>query len=193
MEKYSRTTLPIARGEKILLLGESGSGKTKVLERIYREEGEVWDGNVIFVCSPSRVRDNSPRFVLKKRGRSNSRAMDELSSIMEGREGSSGSESAEVLFSLYETGVIDDGSLLLFDSLDAFMDTTVLSRLYSFIAREAEERDIAIVASISSPLSLRNAEIHLSPHKCFWCSRGEEEEKSEEEIFRMLLSSLEGL
>ena len=78
MENNLITLSPKSNGKIVCIVGKSGAGKTSFLQYLYKREEENGEENVLFIHAPSRIRENYPSFIVRKR-----RNMDEMSDVIQ--------------------------------------------------------------------------------------------------------------
>ena len=193
--------LSLSFDNAVCIVGKGGVGKTKVLEALYKNCELDWNGNVLFIHAPSRLRENYPSFIVNKRR--DTSEMDDILNMLEKEEGikenvSSSKEIIGIIYTFLRNGVINKGSMIIVDSLDSLMDTKDLKLLLSIFATLRIEKDVRLVLCVSSIIGVRAIESTLSKVEFFEVVRGEErieiekEEKSED-VYSFFLSLMEGL
>ena len=193
--------LSLSYDNAVCIVGKGGVGKTKVLETLYRESELDWNGNVLFIHAPSRLRENYPSFIVNKRR--DTSEMDDILNMLEKEEGikenvSSSKEIIGIIYTFLRNGVINKGSMIIVDSLDSLMDTKDLKLLLSIFETLRIEKDVRFVLSVSSIIGVRAIESTLSKVEFFEVVRGEERieiEKKErsEDVYAFFLSLMEDL
>ena len=193
--------LSLSYDNAVCIVGKGGVGKTKVLETLYRESELDWNGNVLFIHAPSRLRENYPSFIVNKRR--DTSEMDDILNMLEKEEGikenvSSSKEIIGIIYTFLRNGVINKGSMIIVDSLDSLMDTKDLKLLLSIFETLRIEKDVRFVLSVSSIIGVRAIESTLSKVEFFEVVRGEERieiEKKEksEDVYSFFLSLMEDL
>ena len=201
MENNLITLSPINNGKIVCIVGKSGAGKTSFLQYLYKREEEKGEGNVLFIHAPSRIRENYPSFIVRKR-----RNMDEMSDIIQRLEKEEGikenvSSSKEILGIIHTfllNGVINKGSMIILDSLDALMDTNDMKTLLSILETMRREKGIRIITSVSTIIGVRAIETYMSDVEFYEIKKGKERvdlERRErsEEVYAFFLRGMEDL
>ena len=193
--------LSLSYGNAVCIVGKGGVGKTKVLETLYRETEIDWNGNVLFIHAPSRIRENYPSFIVNEIR--DTRDVENVIDMLDKEEGvkeniSSSKEIIGIIYTFLKNGVINKGSMIIVDSLDSLMDTKDLKLLLSILETLRIEKDVRLVLSVSSIIGVRAIESTLSKVEFFEVVRGEERieiEKKErsEEVYSFFLSLMEDL
>lgn len=193
--------LSLSYGNAVCIVGKGGVGKTKVLETLYRETEIDWNGNVLFIHAPSRIRENYPSFIVNEIR--DTRDVEDVIEMLDKEEGvkenvSSSKEIIGIIYTFLKNGVINKGSLIIVDNIDALMDTKDLKLLLSILETLRIEKDVRLVLSVSSIIGVRAIESTLSKVEFFEVVRGEERieiEKKErsEEVYSFFLSLMEDL
>lgn len=193
--------LSLSYGNAVCIVGKGGVGKTKVLETLYRETEIDWNGNVLFIHAPSRIRENYPSFIVNEIR--DTRDVEDVIDMLDKEEGvkenvSSSKEIIGIIYTFLRNGVINKGSLVIVDNIDALMDTKDLKLLLSILETLRIEKDVRLVLSVSSIIGVRAIESTLSKVEFFEVVRGEERieiEKKEksEEVYSFFLSLMEDL
>lgn len=193
--------LSLSYGNAVCIVGKGGVGKTKVLETLYRETEIDWNGNVLFIHAPSRIRENYPSFIVNEIR--DTRDVEDVIEMLDKEEGvkenvSSSKEIVGIIYTFLKNGVINKGSMIIVDSLDSLMDTKDLKLLLSILETLRIEKDVRLVLSVSSIIGVRAIESTLSKVEFFEVVRGEERieiEKKErsEEVYSFFLSLMEDL
>ena len=193
--------LSLSYGNAVCIVGKGGVGKTKVLETLYRETEIDWNGNVLFIHAPSRIRENYPSFIVNEIR--DTRDVEDVIDMLNKEEGvkenvSSSKEIIGIIYTFLKNGVINKGSMIIVDSLDSLMDTRDLKLLLSILETLRIEKDVRLVLSVSSIIGVRAIESTLSKVEFFEVVRGEERieiEKKEksEEVYSFFLSLMEDL
>ena len=193
--------LSLSYGNAVCIVGKGGVGKTKVLETLYRETEIDWNGNVLFIHAPSRIRENYPSFIVNEIR--DTRDVEDVIEMLDKEEGlkenvSSSKEIIGIIYTFLKNGVINKGSLIIVDSLDSLMDTKDLKLLLSILETLRIEKDVRLVLSVSSIIGVRAIESTLSKVEFFEVVRGEERIKIEkkeksEEVYSFFLSLMEDL
>ena len=193
--------LSLSYGNAVCIVGKGGVGKTKVLETLYRETEIDWNGNVLFIHAPSRIRENYPSFIVNEIR--DTRDVEDVIEMLDKEEGvkenvSSSKEIIGIIYTFLKNGVINKGSMIIVDSLDSLMDTKDLKLLLSILETLRIEKDVRLVLSVSSIIGVRAIESTLSKVEFFEVVRGEERieiEKKEksEEVYSFFLSLMEDL
>ena len=193
--------LSLSYGNAVCIVGKGGVGKTKVLETLYRETEIDWNGNVLFIHAPSRIRENYPSFIVNEIR--DTRDVEDVIEMLDKEEGvkenvSSSKEIIGIIYTFLKNGVINKGSMIIVDSLDSLMDTKDLKLLLSIIETLRIEKDVRLVLSVSSIIGVRAIESTLSKVEFFEVVRGEERieiEKKEksEDVYSFFLSLMEDL
>ena len=193
--------LSLSYGNAVCIVGKGGVGKTKVLETLYRETEIDWNGNVLFIHAPSRIRENYPSFIVNEIR--DTRDVEDVIEMLNKEEGvkenvSSSKEIIGIIYTFLKNGVINKGSMIIVDSLDSLMDTKDLKLLLSILETLRIEKDVRLVLSVSSIIGVRAIESTLSKVEFFEVVRGEERieiEKKEksEEVYSFFLSLMEDL
>ena len=193
--------LSLSYGNAVCIVGKGGVGKTKVLETLYRETEIDWNGNVLFIHAPSRIRENYPSFIVNEIR--DTRDVEDVIEMLDKEEGvkenvSSSKEIIGIIYTFLKNGVINKGSLVIVDNIDALMDTKDLKLLLSILETLRIEKDVRLVLSVSSIIGVRAIESTLSKVEFFEVVRGEERieiEKKEksEEVYSFFLSLMEDL
>ena len=201
MENNLITLSPINNGKIVCIVGKSGAGKTSFLQYLYKREEEKGEGNVLFIHAPSRIRENYPSFIVRKR-----RNMDEMSDIIQRLEKEEGikenvSSSKEILGIIYTfllNGVINKGSMVILDSLDALMDTNDMKTLLSILETMRREKGVRIITSVSTIIGVRAIETYMSDVEFYEIKKGKERVEMErrersEEVYSFFLRGMEDL
>ena len=201
MENNLITQSPKNNGKIVCIVGKSGAGKTSFLQYLYKREEEKGEGNVLFIHAPSRIRENYPSFIVRKR-----RNMDEMSDIIQRLEKEEGikenvSSSKEILGIIYTfllNGVINKGSMVILDSLDALMDTNDMKTLLSILETMRREKGVRIITSVSTIIGVRAIETYMSDVEFYEIKKGKERvdlERRErsEEVYAFFLRGMEDL
>lgn len=193
--------LSLSYGNAVCVVGKGGVGKTKVLETLYRETEIDWNGNVLFIHAPSRIRENYPSFIVNEIR--DTRDVEDVIEMLDKEEGikenvSSSKEIIGIIYTFLKNGVINKGSMIIVDSLDSLMDTKDLKLLLSILETLRIEKDVRLVLSVSSIIGVRAIESTLSKVEFFEVVRGEERieiEKKErsEDVYSFFLSLMEDL
>ena len=201
MENNLITLSPINNGKIVCIVGKSGAGKTSFLQYLYKREEEKGEGNVLFIHAPSRIKENYPSFIVRKR-----RNMDEMSDIIQRLEKEEGikenvSSSKEILGIIHTfllNGVINKGSMIILDSLDALMDTNDMKTLLTILETMRREKGVRIITSVSTIIGVRAIETYMSDVEFYEIKKGKERvdmerrEKSEE-VYAFFLRGMEDL
>ena len=201
MENNLITLSPKNNGKIVCIVGKSGAGKTSFLQYLYKREEEKGEGNVLFIHAPSRIRENYPSFIVRKR-----RNMDEMSDIIQRLEKEEGikenvSSSKEILGIIHTfllNGVINKGSMIILDSLDALMDTNDMKTLLSILETMKKEKGIKLVISVSTIIGVRAIETYMSDVEFYEIKKGKERVEMErrersEEVYSFFLRGMEDL
>ena len=201
MENNLITLSPINNGKIVCIVGKSGAGKTSFLQYLYKREEEKGEENVLFIHAPSRIRENYPSFIVRKR-----RKMDEMSDIIQRLENEEGikenvSSSKEILGIIYTfllNGVINKGSMIILDSLDALMDTNDMKTLLSILETMRREKGVRIITSVSTIIGVRAIETYMSDVEFYEIKKGKERVDMErrersEEVYAFFLRGMEDL
>ena len=201
MENNLITLSPKNNGKIVCIVGKSGAGKTSFLQYLYKREEEKGEGNVLFIHAPSRIRENYPSFIVRKR-----RNMDEMSDIIQrlGKEEgikenvSSSKEILGIIYTFLLNGVINKGSMIILDSLDALMDTNDMKSLLSILETRRREKDVRIITSVSTIIGVRAIETYMSDVEFYEIKKGKERvdlERRErsEEVYAFFLRGMEDL
>ena len=201
MENNLITLSPKNNGKIVCIVGKSGAGKTSFLQYLYKREEEKGEGNVLFIHAPSRIRENYPSFIVRKR-----RNMDEMSDIIQRLEKEEGikenvSSSKEILGIIHTfllNGVINKGSMVILDSLDALMDTNDMKTLLSILETMKKEKGIKLVTSVSTIIGVRAIETYMSDVEFYEIKKGKERVEMErrersEEVYAFFLRGMEDL
>ena len=193
--------LSLSYDNAVCIVGKGGVGKTKVLETLYRESELDWNGNVLFIHAPSRLRENYPSFIVNKRR--DTSEMDDILNMLEKEEGikenvSSSKEIIGIIYTFLRNGVINKDSMIIVDSLDCLMDTKDLKLLLSIFETLRLEKDVRLVLCVTSIIGVRAIESTLSKVEFFEVVRGKERseiEKKEksEDVYSSFLSLMEDL
>ena len=193
--------LSLSYGNAVCIVGKGGVGKTKVLETLYRETEIDWNGNVLFIHAPSRIRENYPSFIVNEIR--DTRDVEDVIEMLDKEEGvkenvSSSKEIIGIIYTFLKNGVINKGSMIIVDSLDSLMDTKDLKFLLYILETLRIEKDVRLVLSVSSIIGVRAIESTLSKVEFFEVVRGEERieiEKKEksEDVYSFFLSLMEDL
>ena len=193
--------LSLSYGNAVCIVGKGGVGKTKVLETLYRETEIDWNGNVLFIHAPSRIRENYPSFIVNEIR--DTRDVEDVIEMLDKEEGikenvSSSKEIIGIIYTFLKNGVINKGSMIIVDSLDSLMDTKDLKLLLSILETLRIEKDVRLVLSVSSIIGVRAIESTLSKVEFFEVVRGEEKieiEKKDksEDVYSFFLSLMEDL
>ena len=201
MENNLITLSPKNNGKIVCIVGKSGAGKTSFLQYLYKREEEKGEENVLFIHAPSRIRENYPSFIVRKR-----RNMDEMSDIIQRLEKEEGikenvSSSKEILGIIYTfllNGVINKGSMIILDSLDALMDTNDMKTLLSILETMRREKGVRIITSVSTIIGVRAIETYMSDVEFYEIKKGKERVDMErrersEEVYAFFLRGMEDL
>ena len=201
MENNLITLSPKNNGKIVCIVGKSGAGKTSFLQYLYKREEEKGEGNVLFIHAPSRIRENYPSFIVRKR-----RNMDEMSDIIQRLEKEEGikenvSSSKEILGIIHTfllNGVINKGSMVILDSLDALMDTNDMKTLLSILETMRREKGVRIITSVSTIIGVRAIETYMSDVEFYEIKKGKERVDMErrersEEVYSFFLRGMEDL
>ncbi len=201
MENNLITLSPKNNGKIVCIVGKSGAGKTSFLQYLYKREEEKGEGNVLFIHAPSRIRENYPSFIVRKR-----RNMDEMSDIIQRLEKEEGikenvSSSKEILGIIHTfllNGVINKGSMIILDSLDALMDTNDMKTLLSILETMRREKGIRIITSVSTIIGVRAIETYMSDVEFYEIKKGKEmvdleRRERSEEVYAFFLRGMEDL
>ena len=201
MENNLITLSPKNNGKIVCIVGKSGAGKTSFLQYLYKREAEKGEGNVLFIHAPSRIRENYPSFIVRKR-----RNMDEMSDIIQrlGKEEgikenvSSSKEILGIIYTFLLNGVINKGSMIILDSLDALMDTNDMKTLLSILETMKKEKGIKLVTSVSTIIGVRAIETYMSDVEFYEIKKGKERVDMErrersEEVYSFFLRGMEDL
>ena len=201
MENNLITLSPKNNGKIVCIVGKSGAGKTSFLQYLYKREEEKGEGNVLFIHAPSRIRENYPSFIVRKR-----RNMDEMSDIIQRLEKEEGikenvSSSKEILGIIHTfllNGVINKGSMIILDSLDALMDTNDMKTLLTILETMRREKGVRIITSVSTIIGVRAIETYMSDVEFYEIKKGKERvdlERRErsEEVYAFFLRGMEDL
>ena len=201
MENNLITLSPKNNGKIVCIVGKSGAGKTSFLQYLYKREEEKGEGNVLFIHAPSRIRENYPSFIVRKR-----RNMDEMSDIIQrlGKEEgikenvSSSKEILGIIQTFLLNGVINKGSMIILDSLDALMDTNDMKTLLSILETMRREKGVRIITSVSTIIGVRAIETYMSDVEFYEIKKGKERVDMErrersEEVYSFFLRGMEDL
>ena len=201
MENNLITLSPKNNGKIVCIVGKSGAGKTSFLQYLYKREEEKGEGNVLFIHAPSRIRENYPSFIVRKR-----RNMDEMSDIIQrlGKEEgikenvSSSKEILGIIHTFLLNGVINKGSMIILDSLDALMDTNDMKTLLSILETMRREKGVRIITSVSTIIGVRAIETYMSDVEFYEIKKGKEmvdleRRERSEEIYSFFLRGMEDL
>ena len=201
MENNLITLSPKNNGKIVCIVGKSGAGKTSFLQYLYKREEEKGEGNVLFIHAPSRIRENYPSFIVRKR-----RNMDEMSDIIQRLENEEGikenvSSSKEILGIIHTfllNGVINKGSMVILDSLDALMDTNDMKTLLSILETMRREKGVRIITSVSTIIGVRAIETYMSDVEFYEIKKGKEmvdleRRERSEEVYAFFLRGMEDL
>ena len=201
MENNLITLSPINNGKIVCIVGKSGAGKTSFLQYLYKREEEKGEGNVLFIHAPSRIRENYPSFIVRKR-----RNMDEMSDIIQrlGKEEgikenvSSSKEILGIIHTFLLNGVINKGSMVILDSLDALMDTNDMKTLLSILETMKKDKGIKLVISVSTIIGVRAIETYMSDVEFYEIKKGKEmvdleRRERSEEVYAFFLRGMEDL
>ena len=201
MENNLITLSPKSNGKIVCIVGKSGAGKTSFLQYLYKREEEKGEGNVLFIHAPSRIRENYPSFIVRKR-----RNMDEMSDIIQRLESEEGikenvTSSKEILGIIHTfllNGVINKGSMVIPDSLDALMDTNDMKTLLSILETMRREKGVRIITSVSTIIGVRAIETYMSDVEFYEIKKGKERVDMErrersEEVYAFFLRGMEDL
>ena len=201
MENNLITLSPKNNGKIVCIVGKSGAGKTSFLQYLYKREEEKGEGNVLFIHAPSRIRENYPSFIVRKR-----RNMDEMSDIIQrlGKEEgikenvSSSEEIQGIIHTFLLNGVINKGSMIILDSLDALMDTNDMKTLLSILETMRREKGVRIITSVSTIIGVRAIETYMSDVEFYEIKKGKERVEMErrersEEVYSFFLRGMEDL
>lgn len=190
------------KGNALCIIGKGGVGKTRVLEALYVEGEKEYDGNVLFIHAPSRIRESYPSFIVKDREREKEmwdiiksvESIDDYNGLIP-----SSKEIMGIIYTFIKNGVLKRDSLLIIDNLDALMDTYDLKSLLSLLELMKETKEVKIILSVSSIIGVRAVESFLSFVKFFEVKREKEEEveieekESSEEVYSFFMSLMEDL
>ena len=195
------TLSPKNNGKIVCIVGKSGAGKTSFLQYLYKREEEKGEGNVLFIHAPSRIKENYPSFIVRKR-----RNMDEMSDIIQrlGKEEgikenvSSSKEILGIIHTFLLNGVINKGSMVILDSLDALMDTNDMKTLLSILETMRREKGVRIITSVSTIIGVRAIETYMSDVEFYEIKKGKERVDMErrersEEVYAFFLRGMEDL
>ena len=192
----------LKRSDALCIVGKGGIGKTRVLESLYRTMEESWRGNVLFIHAPSRVRESYPSFIVNER-REIDEMRDEIDALekVEGirEKVNSSKEILGIINTFLRNGVINKGSVLFIDSLDALMDTSDMRTLLLLLEEMIETKEIKIVISVSTILGVRAVETYLTKVRFIEVKRDDkekvkiEEKERSEEVYSFFLSMMEDL
>ena len=201
MENNLITLSPKNNGKIVCIVGKSGAGKTSFLQYLYKREEENGEENVLFIHAPSRIRENYPSFIVRKR-----RNMDEMSDIIQrlGKEEgikenvSSSKEILGIIHTFLLNGVINKGSMIILDSLDALMDTNDMKTLLSILETMKKEKGIKLVISVSTIIGVRAIETYMSDVEFYEIKKGKDRVEMErrersEEVYAFFLRGMEDL
>ena len=201
MENNLITLSPKNNGKIVCIVGKSGAGKTSFLQYLYKREEEKGEGNVLFIHAPSRISENYPSFIVRKR-----RNMDEMSDIIQrlGKEEgikenvSSSKEILGIIHTFLLNGVINKGSMVILDSLDALMDTNDMKTLLSILETMRREKGVRIITSVSTIIGVRAIETYMSDVEFYEIKKGKERVEMErrersEEVYSFFLRGMEDL
>ena len=201
MENNLITLSPKNNGKIVCIVGKSGAGKTSFLQYLYKREEEKGEGNVLFIHAPSRIRENYPSFIVRKR-----RNMDEMSDIIQrlGKEEgikenvSSSKEIRGIIHTFLLNGVINKGSMVILDSLDALMDTNDMKTLLTILETMRREKGVRIITSVSTIIGVRAIETYMSDVEFYEIKKGKERVDMErrersEEVYAFFLRGMEDL
>ena len=201
MENNLITLSPKNNGKIVCIVGKSGAGKTSFLQYLYKREEEKGEENVLFIHAPSRIRENYPSFIVRKR-----RNMDEMSDIIQrlGKEEgikenvSSSKEILGIIHTFLLNGVINKGSMVILDSLDALMDTNDMKTLLSILETMKKDKGIKLVTSVSTIIGVRAIETYMSDVEFYEIKKGKERVDMErrersEEVYAFFLRGVEDL
>lgn len=193
--------LSLSFDNAVCIVGKGGVGKTKVLETLYRESETKESGNVLFIHAPSRIRENYPSFIVNER-----RDISEIEDLLETLEKEEGikenvvssKEIIGIIYTFLKNGVINKGSLIIVDNIDALMDTRDLKLLLTLLETMRVEKDIRLIMTVSSIIGVRAVETSFSNVVFFEVVKREERieiEKKErsEEVYSFFLSLMEDL
>ena len=198
MDKILFDNLPVAKGKAICLYGKGGSGKTSLLRTLYKESTRFWEGNVLFLHAPSRIRETYPSFVIRERRdvREMEEEVEYLEENVDSFEGvSSGKEVLGILYTFIKNGTIGRGSLILIDSLDALSDGGDL-RITSSLLSLLLDKEVALVFSVSGILGARRVEREMEEVEFYRVDdykKGKVEKEGKEEVFSWYLEEMEDL
>ena len=155
----------------------------------------------MFIHAPSRIKENYPSFIVRKR-----RNMDEMSDVIQRLEKEEGikenvSSSKEILGIIYTfllNGVINKGSMVILDSLDALMDTNDMKTLLSILETMRREKGVRIITSVSTIIGVRAIETYMSDVEFYEIKKGKEKVDMErrersEEVYAFFLRGMEDL
>ena len=155
----------LKRSDALCIVGKGGIGKTRVLEFLYRTMEESWRGNVLFTHAPSRVRESYPSFIVNER-REIDEMRDEIDALekVEGirEKVNSSKEILGIINTFLRNGVINKGSVLFIDSLDALMDTSDMRTLLLLLEEMIETKEIKIVMKPSMVSNCDEKSVKLS-------------------------------
>ena len=201
MENNLITLSPKNNGKIVCIVGKSGAGKTSFLQYLYKREEEKGEGNVLFIHAPSRIRENYPSFMVRKRR--NMVVMSDIIQRLGKEEGikenvSSSKEILGIIHTFLLNGVINKGSMIILDSLDALMDTNDMKTLLSILETMKKEKGIKLVTSVSTIIGVRAIETYMSDVEFYEIKKGKERVDMErrersEEVYSFFLRGMEDL
>ena len=201
MENNLITLSPKNNGKIVCIVGKSGAGKTSFLQYLYKREEEKGEGNVLFIHAPSRIRENYPSFIVKERR--DIREMNDIIHTLEKEEGikenvSSSKEILGIIHTFLLNGVINKGSMIILDSLDALMDTNDMKTLLSILETMRREKGVRIITSVSTIIGVRAIETYMSDLEFYEIKKGKERVDMErrersEEVYSFFLRGMEDL
>ena len=132
--------------------------------------------------------------------------MDEMSDIIQRLEKEEGikenvSSSKEILGIIYTfllNGVINRGSMIILDSLDALMDTNDMKTLLSILETMRREKGVRIITSVSTIIGVRAIETYMSDVEFYEIKKGKEmvdleRRERSEEVYAFFLRGMEDL
>ena len=132
--------------------------------------------------------------------------MDEMSDIIQrlGKEEgikenvSSSKEILGIIYTFLLNGVINKGSMVILDSLDALMDTNDMKTLLSILETMRREKGVRIITSVSTIIGVRAIETYMSDVEFYEIKKGKERvdlERRErsEEVYAFFLRGMEDL
>ncbi|MBQ0072009.1 MAG: ATP-binding protein [Spirochaetales bacterium] len=131
-----------------------------MLERVYREEAEKGERNIVFLKAPTRTGSTGPVFVPAYPVAKEPRAKEVLYRMLSTELGPhlASEEIPLLLLSAYERGVLGEGTLLIIDELDAGLHPSSEIALLSSLEYLSGLLGLTVVVSTESLVVLRGSE-----------------------------------